>query len=149
MGYHWNRMLPWPNPPIENVAAGLKHISPEVSLITGNSTQGHTASTQHCTVTVTCGRQLVTFLGNSSLSPWTLFPTQISPRLPRQLISCKSWDFYISLVFRVCLGTKAPFISHCMLNLKERSLCSRRGLRKLQRRSLTSKNHFNIILKLL
>lgn len=149
MGYHWNRMLPWPNPPIENVTVGLKHISPEVSLITGNSTQGHTVSTQHYTVTVTCGRQLVAFLAHSSQSPWTLFPTQIPPRLPSQLISCKSWDFYVSLAFRVCLGTKAQFISHCMQNFKEGSLCSKRGLRKLRSGSLISKNYFNIILKLL
>lgn len=33
-------MLPWPNPPIENVTAGLKHISPEVSLITGKQLRG-------------------------------------------------------------------------------------------------------------
>lgn len=132
MGYHWNRMLPWPNPPIENVTAGLKHISPEFSLITGNSTQGHTASTQHYTVTMTCGRQLVTFLGHSSQSSWTLFPSQIPPRLPRQLISCKSCGFYVSPAFRMCLGIKAQVISHRMLNLKEGSLCSRRSLRKLQ-----------------
>lgn len=132
MGYHWNRMLPWPNPAIENVTAGLKHISPEVSLITGNSTEGHTASSQHYTVAVTCGRQLVIFLGHSFQSPWTLFASQIPPRLPRQLISCKSCDFYVSLALGVCLGTKAQFISHCALSLKEGSLCSRRGLRKLQ-----------------
>lgn len=41
----------------------------------------------------------------------------------------------------MCLGTKAQLISHCMINLKEGSLCSERGLRKL---CMTSKweSHF-------
>lgn len=93
-------MLPWPNPPIENVTAVLKHIFSEVSLITGTQLR----HIQLLPSTTLC--DLWNAAGDLS-GPW--LPVTVdscsNPNISKasQLAHQVQRHFYVSQTFRVCL----------------------------------------------